>query len=265
MLAKPYPPPRSRAVTVRNRTGMKLVVESFFEEAAKAVASQIADKLDLTKSESQDKADELAAALVLDWQGLAEDVEPFLAAVAVAAGQLALEQLAEDAYERFGEGMRVRAADYARDRSAEMVGRRWVDGILVDNPNAFWRIDESTRSMLRGYIRDAIDDGDSVQDLATRIENSFAFSSERAIVVARTEIAKADSEGAIAGWKATGAVKRKSWLTTGDDKVSDPCRANEAQGVVDLDWDYGQGVLAPPQHPNCRCTLLPELEELDEL
>lgn len=239
-----------------------MALEDFFKEAAQAVAKQLAKAMDLTKSEAaESRADELVKALMLEWSGLVDLAEPFLAAVAVAAGELALNQLSDEAFERWGDGMRELAKEYARDRAAELVGKKWMNGKLVDNPNAKWRIDESTRDLLRGYVRDAIDAGDSAQELATRIENSFAFSENRAITIARTEIAKADSEGAIAGWKSTGLVKAKSWLTVGDDKVSDPCRANEAKGVVDLEWDYGDGVKAPPQHPNCRCTLLPELLE----
>jgi SPP1 gp7 family putative phage head morphogenesis protein len=115
--------------------------------------------------------------------------------------------------------------------------------------------------MLQAYVLDAIENGDSTDDLADRIKDSFAFSDQRAEMIARTETAKADSEGATMGWKASGLVKGKSWSTVGDDLVSDECLANEAASVVDIDYDYGDGVLAPPQHPNCRCVILPELIE----
>ena len=105
--------------------------------------------------------------------------------------------------------------------------------------------------MIQAYVTAAIEDGDSTDELAERLSNSFAFSDERAEMIARTEIAKADSEGAIMGWKTSTLVKAKSWLTAEDDLVSEECMANEDAGVVELDWDYGDGVTAPPQHPNC--------------
>lgn len=249
---------------VRARTGLKRVIATFLKKQAGIVSEQLALTLGLmTKADDpKTKAAQAMGGIALDWDDLAELSEEYIAAMAVSGGELALKQLGgEYAVEKWGDGMRVAAKEWAHDRAAEMVGKKWVGDELVDNPDAKWRIDESTRDMLQSYVESAIDDGDSSQELADRIENSFAFSSERAIMVARTEIAKADSEGALSGWAATGMVKAKSWLTAEDDKVSDECMANQDAGVVPLDWDYGDGVIAPPQHPNCRCTLLPELDE----
>lgn len=146
MRAKPYPPDKNRAVVIRNRTLLKGVIENFFSEAAEAVIKQLANLMGLTKSDSaEDAAEEIVNALIIDWSELPELVEPYLAAVSVAGGKLALDQISEDSFQRWGEGMRRLAEQYARDRAAEMVGKKWVDGKLIDNPNAYWRIDESTR------------------------------------------------------------------------------------------------------------------------
>jgi SPP1 gp7 family putative phage head morphogenesis protein len=110
-------------------------------------------------------------------------------------------------------------------------------------------------------VADAVRDGDGTDELAQRLSTSFSFSEARAENIARTEIARADSEGAIAGWEESGIVKGKSWLTAGDDRVSEECMRNQAKGVVSLDYVYEFGVKSPPQHPRCRCTLLPELFE----
>ena len=98
------------------------------------------------------------------------------------------------------------------------------------------------------------------------LPHAFAFSGERARMIARTEVARADSYGALIGWAESGVVNGKFWLTAEDDRVSKYCTHNQLVGPVPLDWDYGSGVLAPPQHPNCRCTLLPEvMEELEQV
>lgn len=258
-----YPPARSRAVMVRNRTGLKHVLAAFLKKQAGVASEQLALTLGLAKMDDpKTKAAQAMANLHLDWDELVGETEPYLVGMAVAGGELALKQLGGDAaVEAFGAGMRKNAEEWAHDRAAEMVGKKWVGNQLVDNPDAKWAIDQSTRDSLQSYVEAAIEQGDSSQELADRIENSFSFSSERAIMVARTEIAKADSQGAIVGWQSTGMVKAKSWLSAGDDDVSDDCAANEAAGVVPLDYDYGDGVIAPPQHPNCRCTLLPEISD----
>jgi SPP1 gp7 family putative phage head morphogenesis protein len=174
--------------------------------------------------------------------------------------------LGVDLPDTFGKDMRVLAADWAADRSAQMVGMRWEGDVLVVNTRSdrygnAWAISDSTRDGIQSLVTAAIADGDSTDELAARLQGAYAFSDERAEMIARTEIAKADSEGAVMGWKASEVVKAKSWLTAQDDLVSDECRANEDAGIVALDWDYGDGVTAPPQHPNCRCTLLPEIIE----
>jgi len=266
MAVKAYPPARSRAVMVRNRTGLKRVVAAHFKLIAKDAVAQLQLTLSLLgkSDDAKTKAEQAMANIHLKWDDLPSEAEPYIAAMAVAGGELSIKQLGGDnAYEDFGEGMRANANVWAKDRAAEMVGKKWVGGELIDNPNAAWGIDQSTRDSLQAYVTAAIEDGDSSEELADRIENSFAFSSERAIMVARTEIAKADSAGAIIGWQQTGMVKAKSWLSAGDDSVSEECTNNEAEGIVPLDWDYGDGVIAPPQHPNCRCTLLPELSDDD--
>ena len=52
-----------------------------------------------------------------------------------------------------------RALKYAQDRAAELVGKKWVDGELVDNPKAEWSISENTREMLRADVSQAMEEG----------------------------------------------------------------------------------------------------------
>jgi len=150
------------------------------------------------------------------------------------------------------------AVDYARDRAAEMVGKKWVDGELVDNPNAEWVIDEATRDMLRGTVTQAMEEGWSNDRLADAVSSSHAFSDERSSMVARTETAFADTQGNLAGYKASGLVSGKQWLTSAD--CCELCQ--ELDGVVvELDEDFpNDGGDGPPLHPNCECAILPVIK-----
>ena len=252
-----------RAYVTKNRIGMKRAVARFLKKQVRHVAEQASRYAGLSKAadDAARRAKDAVDHVQIDWAPLADDVEEYLAAVATAGGRLAADQLDGTLPDAFGDNMRKAAQDWAADRAAEMVGMRREGDFLVPNPNAEWRIDDTTRDMIQAYVTAAIEDGDSTDELAERLSNSFAFSDERAEMIARTEIAKADSEGAIMGWKTSTLVKAKSWLTAEDDLVSEECMANEDAGVVELDWDYGDGVTAPPQHPNCRCVLLPEMIE----
>jgi hypothetical protein len=261
--AKAYPPTRLRPVLSKNRIGLGRLIAAFFAERRGEFAEVITRRVGLEKMDDPAKrAGDAVDDLIIDWAALATAAEPYIAAVVVAGGQLALEEISEAAFKTFGEGMRVRAAEYATRRAAEMVGMRYEGSILVPNPNAKWRIDEATRDMLRADVEAAIKGGDSAQELARRIEDSHAFSKARAKTIARTEIAKSDSEGALIGWKSTGLVNGKSWLPDSD--PCDTCLGYAALGPVPLDHDYGNGVQAAPAHPNCECTMLPEfMEELE--
>lgn len=48
-------------------------------------------------------------------------------------------------------------------------------------------------------------------------------------------------------------VKRKVWLTAGDDRVDELCTANAGAGTIDIDKDFPSGVAYPPAHAYCRC------------
>jgi SPP1 gp7 family putative phage head morphogenesis protein len=75
-------------------------------------------------------------------------------------------------------------------------------------------------------------------------------------LIARTEIARAFSVGSLAVYEAAG-IPDVRWLTSGDANVCPNCAANEAIGPVPLGTIFPSGASAPPQHPRCRCELIP--------
>jgi hypothetical protein len=44
------------------------------------------------------------------------------------------------------------AVEIASDRAAALVGKKWSDGELIDNPDAEYSISDSTREMIREVI-----------------------------------------------------------------------------------------------------------------
>ena len=155
-----------------------------------------------------------------------------------------------------------KAVAYARDRAAEMVGKRWVDGELVDNPNSAYRIDDSTRELLRADIASGLEEGLSNDDIAKALASAYAFSDERADMIARTETAFADVAGNMIAYRESGEVESKQWIT--GEGCCDECA--ELNGViVDLDENFpGDGGDGPPLHPNCRCDVLPLIRVLPD-
>lgn len=151
------------------------------------------------------------------------------------------------------------AADYAAQRAAELVGKTYVNGVLVDNPDAEWSITEATRNQLRDIIANAFSGNLAPGDVENAIAQAGAFSTERAATIARTEISRANNYGALSGYvTARDGAKislKKAWSP--DAEACDICIGNEDDGAIDLEDEFSSGDAAPPAHPNCECALTP--------
>ena len=123
------------------------------------------------------------------------------------------------------------------------------------------KINEETRLRLADTLTRGARAGDSVPRLARRIRAEVAsmadISKGRAHLIATTELNNAMSEASLQTYTRLG-VAGKSWATVGDDDVSEDCLANEAARTIPVDATFPGGVGRPPQHPGCRCSLVPE-------
>ncbi len=148
------------------------------------------------------------------------------------------------------------ARAYAHDRAAEMVGMKWVNGDLVQNPNAQWVISDTTRDEIRGLVEDAFADETKLSDLVDQIKESGAFSEARAELIATTEVANAQSKANYNVWGQTGVVETVRWMVSSLHVCCDECDDNEAAGVQPFGHGFPSGDDSPPAHPNCRCYLM---------
>lgn len=191
---------------------------------------------------------------------LIDDMQQILSDLLADSGAEALIQVGIANDSRIVNLVNEHAVEWARARSAELVGMKYdQDGNLVENPNAEWRIDEATRELIRGDVGNALDNGWSNDRLATELENSYAFSADRSEMIARTETAFGDVQGNLIGWRDSGLVVGKEWITGAG--CCDLC--DELDGVVvGIDDDFpNDGGDAPPLHPNCRCDVKPVLAD----
>lgn len=259
-----------RPAIAKLRARLTRTVAHFLESQPKEMARQIGiqrmrhlRKAELTDEELNAIETILASVDFAGWTVLAGDVEPIMEEIAKEQAYAALAQVGIDVESR-PEVMRIvdeRAIAYARERSAALVGMRRDElGRLVPNPDAEWQIADTTRDFMRADVETAIADGWSNDRLATALAESYGFSKDRAMTIARTETNFAASQGALEGYKASGVVEGKIWLTADDDLVSEECQANGDAGVIGLDEDFPSGDDAPPVHPNCRCAIAPVVE-----
>jgi hypothetical protein len=150
---------------------------------------------------------------------------------------------------------------WAKNRAAWLVGMKWEDGKLIENPNAAYRIDASMRDALRSQVSNAIEKGISSVKLAESIRTHEAFSIARANNIARTEIAEAQEEGNMAYYRASGVVDRKRWSTAGGDTCP-RCVAAQDEGVIPLEAVFvATNTQHAPAHGHCRCRVIPVVKE----
>lgn len=125
-------------------------------------------------------------------------------------------------------------------------------------------IQRTTKAELQTIITDSLEKGESYQELARRIRAKYEQYAQklpgkmmsRSQLIAVTETAVAYEEGNMQfaqGLKEDGVVVEKMWKNSGDDKVSDGCLENTADGWIPIDQPHSSGDDQPPRFPGCRC------------
>ena len=144
------------------------------------------------------------------------------------------------------------AVRYAQARAGELLSEQGRFSIAA-----------GTRERVAELVTKAIEQGDSLRTLKNALRNDVAFSAGRAETVARTETSAAMGRASLTAYQSRG-VEGKRWLTSGFDvdngDAFGPCMDNERAGVIRLGDSFPSGDDAPPAHPRCRCTLVPEIE-----
>jgi len=128
-------------------------------------------------------------------------------------------------------------------------------------------IDATTLELVRKLIEQAIGEEWAYTKLAAALRKLFKdfgravpqrHLRDRAELIAVTEIGQAYIDGQLDNAERLaqrGAVLEKSWLTVGDDRVSDGCRGNAGAGWIPLAQAFPSGHGGPLRFPGCRCAL----------
>lgn len=138
-----------------------------------------------------------------------------------------------------------------RGRSVGLSGQGF--SLLMNNYGPRW-ISEIVDTRLR-QIADILAAGGSAAELTAAIE-ALLEDAQAAGMIALTETTRASSLAALEVYQAAG-VNMVRWVTAHDARVCPECRANENEGPVIAGQQFVSGAYAPPQHPRCRCALVP--------
>ena len=177
-----------------------------------------------------------------------------------------------------GEAFANQQLAYARERKkatdTDIDWANWRPGdraaaLILRPPDAFKKLLESQGITFKEFsdttVRDignavgeAIELGLPAQRSAKRIKDHVA-SASRALSIAITEQNRAISFATVNRYKDAG-LEKMEW------EVSSPCDkcAQNANQVVAIGGTFNSGATQPPQHPHCRCVLLPVLPDFEE-
>ncbi len=139
-------------------------------------------------------------------------------------------------------------------------------------------VSDSLAERVANIIRIGIEETATGTDVIGLLEEA-GFDENRAQTIARTESARAYTDGQNAAWEASGVVKGKTWLVS--PFACEFCEAaakefgEKSVGVNDAFYERGATITGasgatmaldfddtsgPPLHPNCRCSLLPVID-----
>jgi HK97 family phage portal protein len=193
------------------------------------------------------------------WDGeLIKRMEPFIRYTMFAGGERAIRSLVSD-------------------RPFDSISPRVMVALEKHRHGAIEYINGNKLKKLRKTISDGMAVGESPRELRNRIIEAYGLARYDAERIARTETIWAWNEGAVQGYIQSGIVKKKEWLSSADDRTCDWCPLMDGK-VVDveanffsmgdnfnvdgsvLNFEY-EDVGHPPLHPQCRCTIVPVIEE----
>lgn len=159
-------------------------------------------------------------------------------------------------------------ADFMLTGSFDLANPRAVAYLKDYGAKLVKGINETTRTYIKTIVTEGVEQGWSYNKTAKAISDRYEefrigmpqkHIQSRAHLVAVQESAQAYESGNMIvaqDLKDAGLDIEKSWLTVGDDRVSEECRANQAQEWIPLDQAFSSGVANAPGHVACRCTTL---------
>lgn len=130
------------------------------------------------------------------------------------------------------------------------------------------QINEVTRGNIATIVTNGVDEGWSYNRIAREIIGLYREMAvgrpqehieSRAHLIAVTEAGNAYEEGSaivVRDLQDSGLRMEKKWLTVGDNRVSNECRENQAEGWIPVSQPFRSGHMRPLRFPGCRCTVL---------
>lgn len=141
---------------------------------------------------------------------------------------------------------------------------------LANATNRLVGVGDDLWANARSELTLGMQQGESIPNLAKRVEGAIDTTKGRATTIARTQIVSASNAGSIAYMRSTGETARKQWLATGDARTRLSHQEADGQDVgLDEAFSVGGDDLdcpgdesgSPEEVINCRCTMTYSLND----
>jgi HK97 family phage portal protein len=160
-------------------------------------------------------------------------------------------------YEDGSEKASIIAQEAVNVRAVSRVNREVVDGMV----NKIKGINDHTYNLIRSQVVEAIDAGETIDQLSKRITDVYKFNQSRARTISRTETGGLLNRSTYEEYKQVG-VKKKQWV--GGNR---PSHASINGQIKNMNENFDNGLAYPhdPSGPaseviNCTCTLVAIIE-----
>jgi len=261
---------RERPEVVRARAALHKLMLAALKADAAAAAEQLGEALGLAKASvgadlrvRPDGNAPLGAPLQKAEEDLAAKIDKLLLELQLAGLEATREEAAAILVKAAQNGglaafTQIGFEDRAIVNQANKLAVEWAENRAAE---LVTEISEATRDYLRADVTQAAQEGWSSKQLSQVLQENYGFSEGRSDLIARTEIAFADSRGNYMAYVNSGLVSGKEWIRGSEAYDCDICETNAAAGVIGLEEAFPSGDLTPPAHPNCVCDVLPVLAE----
>lgn len=245
-IAKPNP----KTQLLRQQLSRVLAV-FFAKEKNKAAVAAAKKYQEINKITTKEKQVIIAYAAwqAIEWENLISAVETDLLAAAQMGAQAGMMQLGivDSTIEaNINEALK----DYAGNRSAGMIGKRFIGTKLVEDPSSKMVIAETTKDDLEDLIGIVLEEEESIEQMKARINAAATFSDARAQFISTTEIAMAQVAGHLAVWRLSKKVTKVGIRLSPEHDVEDECDELASASPYSI-----SNVPLIPSHPNCACTI----------
>lgn len=150
----------------------------------------------------------------------------------------------------------------SKQGAKQMINSVWLADGKTFSQRVWGNIDKLTET-LNDKLTECIVSGKKPTELKRMLMERFNVSYSQANTLVRTETANIQTEAAAQRYKDYG-IEKYEFLGREEHDIG--CKCKELNGKVFLLSEKKAGVNAPPMHPNCRCCIIPVIDnnELEE-